>query len=64
MDHDDKDDPRCALEDRDTMRLIPIHYEDTDVDDIDDIDDVDFADTDVEAPTSPLLALGGRPAGV
>ena len=50
MDHDDKDDSRCALEDRDTMRLIPIHYVDTDV------EDTDVEDTDVEEPTSPAPA--------
>lgn len=37
---------------------------DVDVGYVDDVEYVDLADTDVEAPTSPLLAPGGRPAGV
>ena len=39
-------------------------YEDTDVEEVDDVDDVDFDFADTEAPTSPLQAPGGWPAGV
>jgi len=63
---DPNENARCSLEQRDTMRLIPIHYEDTDVEDIDHVEDADIArrhrgrGTD-EPSACPIIARAKRP---